>query len=969
MKTIFTLWAAVFLAATALSQVPEKMSYQAVIRNSSGQLVQNSQVGMKISILQGSSSGTPLYSETHTPTTNANGLVTLQIGNGNSTDDFSLIDWKGGPFFIQTETDPSGGTNYIITGTSQLLSVPFALYAKVAENVPGGMAETDPVFTAWDKSSGISIMESQVSDLKDYLITETDPEFDNSVAAGITQADTAAWNAASVGAYIETDPVFGAHVVSSITGADISSWNNKLDTEVDGSVTNELQDLQISGNILSLSDDTSPVDLSVYLDNTDNQQLTIFGDSLGIENGNRVDLSTINYWQQTGSDIFYQAGKVGIATINPSQSLEVADTIYSSMGGFKFPDGTVQSTAASGAGVASIDDLSDGRTIGYSVFLGSGTGINDDGTNNFNAGLGIDALTSNTSGYSNTAMGYQPLYSNTTGHGNTAIGNYALYSNTGGYGNIATGYRALYSNTSGRHNTASGYGALASNTSGDLNTANGFQALGSNTTGQSNTANGYQALNTNTEGQDNTASGLYALFANSTGKWNTANGSRALHSNTTGNSNVGLGYSANRFNRAGSQNTILGYEAGRGPTIHDKSGNVFLGYQAGYYEVGDNKLYIENSNDSLPLIWGDFGADSIRINGSLVVTGNIHGVAPGSVSSIDDLSDGRTTGYSVFLGTAAGMNDDGTDNYNVALGNSALSSNTSGYNNTALGYRALASNTNGYCNTANGYRALYSNSTGTNNTAMGRDALYTNSVGLLNTAIGNNALFFNTNNSNTAIGNHALRLNTTGFRNTAVGDGALSFNLTGTRNTAIGTYAGPLYDNLINTTALGYYSRTYSDNTIQLGNADITQIGGYAAWSNLSDGRFKVHVKPNVPGLDFIMKLRPVTFNWDLQGLENFQGSNEDEFPKSDELEKAKTDKEKKIYTGFIAQEVEKAATDCGFDFSGIIRPTTSKSTYHLSYAEFVVPLVKALQEQQKQIEEQHKRIETLVQEIEQLKK
>ena len=114
----------------AFAQAPQLMSYQAVVRNASGVLVANANVGVRISILQGSTSGTAVYSETHALATNENGLVTLQIGGGNvQSGNFSTIDWGSGTYFIKTETDPNGGTNYSISGTSQLLSVPYALYA------------------------------------------------------------------------------------------------------------------------------------------------------------------------------------------------------------------------------------------------------------------------------------------------------------------------------------------------------------------------------------------------------------------------------------------------------------------------------------------------------------------------------------------------------------------------------------------------------------------------------------------------------------------------------------------------------------------------------------------------------------------------------------------------------------------------------------------------------------------------
>lgn len=140
MKKIITICAVLLMTASVFAQAPEKMSYQAVVRDGSNALVTSTAVGMQISILQGSASGTAVYVETQTPTSNANGLVSLEIGAGTVVSgDFITIDWANGPYFIKTETDPTGGTSYTITGTSQLLSVPYALHAKTAETVTGGI--------------------------------------------------------------------------------------------------------------------------------------------------------------------------------------------------------------------------------------------------------------------------------------------------------------------------------------------------------------------------------------------------------------------------------------------------------------------------------------------------------------------------------------------------------------------------------------------------------------------------------------------------------------------------------------------------------------------------------------------------------------------------------------------------------------------------------------------------------------
>jgi hypothetical protein len=136
MKNKIILISLLLIAFLSFGQAPQKMSFQAVIRNSSNVIVVNALVGIRISILQGSATGTAVFVETHVVTTNLNGLATLAIGTGtNVSGSMVAIDWSTGPFFIMSETDPTGGSAYSITGTSELMSTPYALYA--ANSAPG----------------------------------------------------------------------------------------------------------------------------------------------------------------------------------------------------------------------------------------------------------------------------------------------------------------------------------------------------------------------------------------------------------------------------------------------------------------------------------------------------------------------------------------------------------------------------------------------------------------------------------------------------------------------------------------------------------------------------------------------------------------------------------------------------------------------------------------------------------------
>jgi hypothetical protein len=135
MKLNFTLIFTAFWFALQ-GQSPDKFSYQSVVRDAQNNIVANSNVGVRISLIQGSATGTIVYIETHAAQTNSNGLFTIEVGSGTiQNGSFSNINWGQGPYYSKTEIDPNGGTNYSITGTSQMLSVPYALYAKNSGNL------------------------------------------------------------------------------------------------------------------------------------------------------------------------------------------------------------------------------------------------------------------------------------------------------------------------------------------------------------------------------------------------------------------------------------------------------------------------------------------------------------------------------------------------------------------------------------------------------------------------------------------------------------------------------------------------------------------------------------------------------------------------------------------------------------------------------------------------------------------
>lgn len=250
---------AAMMSQTVLAQSPAAFKYQTVVRDAMGQVVANQNVSIRIKMLSGSAAGVPEYIETHSVTTNDFGLVSLNVGEGNVFfGDWSNIDWQGTIQFMEVDLDVTGGSTYVTMGTSQLLSVPYALHAttadeatnaKTADAVTGPINELDPVYNA---SLAAGITAADTANWNSKLATEADPVFGASVAGSITAADVNNWNNKLA---TEADPVFAASVAGSITATDVANWNNKLDTEVDGDVTNEIQEFRVSlvGDTLWLS--------------------------------------------------------------------------------------------------------------------------------------------------------------------------------------------------------------------------------------------------------------------------------------------------------------------------------------------------------------------------------------------------------------------------------------------------------------------------------------------------------------------------------------------------------------------------------------------------------------------------------------------------------------------------------------------------------------------------------------------
>lgn len=188
MKKSYLIVVTFLLSFTAFAQSPNAMSYQAVLRDDSAALITNQNIGVQISILQGSVTGTQVYQEAHTASTNSNGLMSLVIGSGVTSDDFTAIDWGSGPYYIKSATDPAGGTDYVIEGTTQLMSVPYALFANdVANDAINSTKILDGSLTNLDIAANADIDQGKINGLTAKLSSKANidsPTFTGTVDVG-----------------------------------------------------------------------------------------------------------------------------------------------------------------------------------------------------------------------------------------------------------------------------------------------------------------------------------------------------------------------------------------------------------------------------------------------------------------------------------------------------------------------------------------------------------------------------------------------------------------------------------------------------------------------------------------------------------------------------------------------------------------------------------------------------------------
>ncbi len=333
---------------------------------------------------------------------------------------------------------------------------------------------------------------------------------------------------------------------------------------------------------------------------------------------------------------------------------------------------------------------------------------------------------------------------------------------------------------------------------------------------------------------------------------------------------------------------------------------------------GDTKIQVEETPDEDVIRFDIAGTEC------LVLTKNASGIP-----RLEIIDNAKNT----FFGNGVGSSVTAADE-NTGFGHFALLQNSTGLRNSAIGCSALQSNTSGDYNNAIGGNALKFNTEGNGNLACGGGALMLNTTGNSNTALGAVAMARNiSGENNVSVGVQSLHYILTSSYNTAVGSQSAMNYQHGDYNTFVGAYTQTNADGYTNSTALGHETTLTASNQVRVGNASVSSIGGYQNWTNISDARFKKSVQNDVPGLTFINRLRPVTYILDRDKIRQRVG------------QKAVEDSDESRTTGFLAQEVAAAAKAEGFEFSGVDTPQNEQDFYGLRYAEFTVPLVKAVQE------------------------
>jgi hypothetical protein len=520
-----------FTISNVNAQAPNSFNYQGVAIDMNGAVISRKTISLRISLNESSPSGTLRFQEIHTANTGANGQFSIIIGSGQSvTGLIKDVQWGKFPYYLKTEIDLNAGTSYALVGTSQILSVPYAIYANNA-----GMSSLSDA--RGNIYAGLDAFKSNTTGFANISIGNN----------SMKDAESAANNTIMIGQdagikiIAQNNIGIGHYVLSNTTSG---MWNtgvgmNSLVKNVSGNYNVALGFGTLNKNLGSKN---TAVGLSSMFENTTGENNSSFGahsmefNKTGVGNTafgmhSIPHSSSASYNTSIGNETMYYL-------TTGSENIAIG---YKSLYSNKANSG---STAIGIRSMQNSDDRSTGiltanTAIGYESLKGS-------------------HIPSNNTGNYNTSVGYQSMTSNTSGAYNVSIGEESLINNTTGYANTAVGSKSLYYNTSGSYNVSVGESALIENTTGFGNAAFGSKSLQKNTIGRNNTAIGDSSMRQNTTGSQNTGLGAFSLSLNATGANNTAIGYEAGSTLTTGSNNIIIGYNAQPSNTNVSNEVTIG---------------------------------------------------------------------------------------------------------------------------------------------------------------------------------------------------------------------------------------------------------------------------------------------------------------------------------------------------------------------------------------------------------------------------
>ena len=895
---------------------------------------------------------------------NQPGYNTLQLtglGTGLSADNVLTIDGSGVVRYIPSSTFSTPGSNWLLTGNTGTTAGTNFIGTNDAVDFVTKTNTIERLRVASSGNVGINIA-SPIAKL-DIRTSTSD------ITNGITNSVTVNNTAASVTGIANSINFNSGSTVSTTVAATAVSANiNGTPGQSYGSLTGIFARIAMNG----ASSATSAYGINIGSPGGSAVITSLIGmnirDQLGGASNYNLSLGPSGVPADAGSFSIYNssartnyfAGNLGIGTVAPGSALDVKGTIRLSGATsgyvglapaaaagsttYTLPaaDGTAgYQLATNGAGVLSwtdargattVSNASTTNTLTTTVNGVTGTGVNIINTNALS--LTGSNLTSTINGVASTALDISPAVK---ANAWALVGNSGTTAGTNFVGTIdAVDFVTKTNNTERLRVVSTGNVGIGTTAPGSALDVKGTIRLSGSTSGFVGLAPAAAAGGTTytLPTADGTNGQVLSTNGSGTLSWATASGGGSGWL-LTGNSGTTTGIN------------FVGTTDGQGLTFKVNSVTAgFLGLSgsslAASYGVGSSA-----------------GFKSTAIGAGATATANNEAVA---------------LGYNAVGGSFQG----------IAIGSGATA-NSANNNEIAIGYNA---NSNSYQGIAIGTSA--STSTANGAIALGVSASTTsiNSV-----SVGTSAFVDKTSDNSISIGNTAT-VNTSSTNVIAIGSGAAigkssdystalgykaSVGASATNNTAIGSNAS-VSGAVSNGTALGNGASVTASNSISVGNTSVTSIKGQVAFGTYSDGRFKKNIKANVPGLDFIVKLRPVTYNWNIHKFNaHLAGKDYKLYTASltsdSREEEAIRNKERILYTGFIAQEVEQAALATHYNFSGVVRPQNNRDAYSLNYADFVVLLVKAAQELNKKneelnnkLDEQQKMIDLLMKEMLELK-